>query len=68
MADPLRYPAANIVAAYSHRWEIELDYREMQQSLPGNRLTLRSRMLEMMFHKLWGTWLACNLTLFQMPA
>ena len=43
MTDPLRFPAADIVDLYSHRWEIELGYREMKQSLLGNRLTLRSR-------------------------
>jgi len=66
MTDPLRFPAADIVDLYSHRWEIELGYREMKQSLLGNRLTLRSRTPEMVFQELWGTLLAYNLIRFQM--
>lgn len=66
MTDPLRFPAADIVDLYSHRWEIELGYREMKQSLLGSRLTLRSRTPEMVFQELWGTLLAYNLIRFQM--
>lgn len=66
MTDPLRFPAADIVDLYSHRWEIELGYREMKQSLLGNRLTLRSRTPEMVFQELWGTLLAYHLIRFQM--
>ncbi|WP_447780568.1 IS4 family transposase, partial [Aeromonas veronii] len=28
MVDPMRFPGADIVELYSHRWEIELGYRE----------------------------------------
>ena len=66
MTDPLRFPAADIVDLYSHRWEIELGYREMKQSLLGNRLTLRSRTPTMVYQELWGTLLAYNLIRFQM--
>lgn len=66
MTDPLRFPAADIVDLYSHRWEIELGYREMKESLLGNRLTLRSRTPEMVCQELWGTLLAYNLIRFQM--
>ncbi|GED23847.1 hypothetical protein HHA01_28240 [Halomonas halmophila] len=50
----------------SIRWEIELGYREMKQSLLNNRLTLRSRTPEKVFQALWGTLLAYNLIRFQM--
>lgn len=30
MNDPLRYPKADIVDLYSHRWEIEHGFREMK--------------------------------------
>ncbi len=66
MTDPLRFPAADIVDLYGHRWEIELGYREMKQSLLGNRTTLRSRTPEMVCQALWGTLLAYNLIRFQM--
>lgn len=29
LTDPMKYPASDIVDLYSHRWEIELGYREM---------------------------------------
>jgi len=29
----MRFPGADIVELYSHRWEIELGYREMKHSL-----------------------------------
>lgn len=66
MTDPMRYPAADIVDLYSHRWEIELGYREMKQHLLGNRLTLRSKKPDMIRQELWGILLAYNLLRFQM--
>jgi IS4 transposase len=46
MVDPMRFPGADVVELYSHLWEIELDYREMKQSLQQYRLTLRSKKAE----------------------
>lgn len=66
MTDLQRYPGADIVDLYCHRWEIELGYREMKQSLLQNRLTLRSRKPEMVRLELWGVLLAYNLLRFQM--
>jgi IS4 transposase len=66
MTDAMRFPAADIMDLYSYRWEIELGYREIKQSLLGNRLTLRSRTPEMVRQELWGTLLAYNLIRFQM--
>jgi IS4 transposase len=43
MTDAMRYPIADIADLYSHRWEIELGYRDKKQYMLGNRLTLRSR-------------------------
>ena len=40
MTDPMRFPSADIVDLYAHRWEIELGFREMKQSLLDNRFTL----------------------------
>lgn len=66
MTDARRYPAADIVDLYSHRWEIELGYREMKQSLLQSRLTLRSKKPDMVRQELWGVLLAYNLLRFAM--
>jgi IS4 transposase len=66
MVDSRRYPPADIVDLYAHRWEIELGYREMKQHLMQNRLTLRSKKPEMVRQELWGVLLAYNLLRFAM--
>ncbi len=43
MVDPMHFPSADIVKIYSHRWEIELGYREMKNSLQQHRLTLPNK-------------------------
>lgn len=66
LVDATRYPGAEIVDLYGHRWEIELGYREMKQYLLQNRLTLRSKKPEMVRQELWGVLLAYNLLRYQM--
>ena len=66
MTDPLRYPGADIAELYSHRWEIELGYREMKQYMLQNNLTLRSKTPELVTQELWGMLLAYNLLRFLM--
>lgn len=66
MTDPMRYPVADIADLYSHRWEIELGYREKKQYMLGNRLTLRSRRPDMVQQELWGILLSYNLVRYQM--
>lgn len=66
MLESRRYPPADIVDLYAHRWEIELGYREMKQYLLQNRLTLRSKKPEMVRQELWGVLLAYNLIRFAM--
>lgn len=66
MTDIRRYPSSDIVDLYTYRWEIELGYREMKQHLLHNRLTLRSKIPEMVRQELWGVLLAYNLLRFQM--
>jgi len=66
MVDPMRYPSADIVDLYAHRWEIELGYREMKQYMLGNQLTLRSKRPDMIRQELWGVLLAYNVIRFQM--
>ncbi|WP_429188402.1 IS4 family transposase, partial [Aeromonas veronii] len=61
MVDPMRFPSADIVELYSHRWEIELGYWEMKHSLQEHRLTLRSKKAMGIRQELWGVLLAYNL-------
>ncbi|KZN58503.1 hypothetical protein N482_22075 [Pseudoalteromonas luteoviolacea NCIMB 1942] len=66
MTDPMKYPSAEISNLYSHRWEIELGYREQKQYMFSNRLTLRSRLPELVKQQLWGVLLTYNLIRYQM--
>lgn len=66
MTDPLRFPPDEIVDLYSQRWEIELGYREMKQSMLDSRYTLRSKTPEMIEQELWGVLLGYNLLRYQM--
>lgn len=66
MRDPLKYPKADIVDLYGHRWEIEHGFREMKQHLLNNELTLRSRKPELVEQELWGVVLAYNQLRFMM--
>jgi hypothetical protein len=61
LSDPCRYPAREIVAHYVQRWEIELSFREIKQSLLRNAPTLRSKQPELVGQELWGTLLAYDL-------
>ncbi len=47
MTDAMRYPGAEMAELYSHRWEIELVYRESMQTMQLSRLTLRSKMVKL---------------------
>lgn len=66
MIDPMRYPATDIGDLYGHRWEIELGYREQKQYMLGNRLTLRSRLPELVKQELWGILVTYNMIRYQM--
>lgn len=66
MVDPLRFPREDIGDLYGHRWEIELGYREQKQYMLGSRLTLRSRLPELVKQELWGILLTYNLVRYQM--
>lgn len=61
MTDPLRFRATEIVELYAYRWEIELGYREMKQTLLNRSYTLRSKKPEGVKQELWGLLLAYNL-------
>lgn len=62
----MRFPGGEMVGLYSHRWEIELGYREIKQTMQLSRLTLRSKKPELVEQELWGVLLAYNLVRNQM--
>ena len=66
MTDAMRYPGTEMAELYSHRWEIELGYREIKQTMQLSRLTLRSKKPELVEQELWGVLLAYNLVRYQM--
>ena len=66
MTDTMRYPEADIVDLYAHRWEIEQAYREMKQYMLKNELTLRSKRPELVEQELWGMLVAYNLLRYMM--
>lgn len=66
MLDTMKYPSAEIVDLYAHRWEIELGYREMKQHMLESRFTLRSNLPELIHQELWGLLLAYNLIRYKM--
>lgn len=66
MTDTMKFPVADIADLYAHRWEIELGFREMKQSLLDSQFTLRSNQPELIQQELWGILLAYNLIRYQM--
>ncbi|KAA0645195.1 IS4 family transposase [Escherichia coli] len=66
MTDAMRFPGGEMGDLYSHRWEIELGYREIKQTMQRSRLTLRSKKPELVEQELWGVLLAYNLVRYQM--
>lgn len=61
LLDRRAYPATEVVACYERRWQIELGYREIKQTLLGEALTLRSQTVAGIRQELWGVMIAYNL-------
>lgn len=61
MVDPMRFLGEEIVELYCYRWEIEMGFREMKQTLLNSKYTLRSKRPDMIEQELWGVLLAYNL-------
>lgn len=61
LIDQMRYPYDELRELYSQRWEIELGYREIKQTLLQSAHILRSKQPEMVRQELWGILLAYNL-------
>lgn len=65
LLDPKRYPAAEIVALYHERWEIELGYNEVKRVMLAREESTRSKSPNGVAQELWGLALAYNLVRFE---
>ena len=61
LRDPNLYPAAEVVALYHERWEIELGYDEIKTHMLERRETIRSKTVVGVRQELWGILLTYNL-------
>jgi hypothetical protein len=61
LTDQRRFKAADIVGCYERRWQIEISYHELKQSMLGMELTLRSQTVQGVYQELWGALIAYNL-------
>jgi Insertion element 4 transposase N-terminal/Transposase DDE domain len=66
LLDPVRYPAAEVVALYHERWELELGYDELKTEVLERAETLRSQSPAAVAQELWGVLLAYNLVRVEM--
>ena len=64
--DAKRYTAKDIAACYTQRWRIETSYRELEKTMMGMALTLRSRTVEGVYQEIWGALTAYNLIRLEM--
>ena len=58
LLDPADAPAAELAALYHERWASEGAFAELKVSLPGQRLMLRSRRVDLAEQELYGLLLA----------
>lgn len=61
MVDAQRFDAQQLAQLYRQRWEIELGFREIKQSLQQNYGVLRSRQPERVMQEVWGVLFAHTL-------
>lgn len=61
LRDAKQYPAAEVVALYHERWELELGYDEIKTELLDREEAIRSKKPDGVKQELWGILLAYNL-------
>lgn len=59
--DSERFGAAELAQLYRQRWEIELGFREIKQSLQQGASVLRSKQPELVLQEVWGVLIAHTL-------
>lgn len=65
LLDPKRFPAAEIVALYHERWEVELGYNEVKRVMLAREESTRSKSPRGVAQELWGLGIAYNLVRFE---
>ena len=68
LCDAKRFPAAEIVALYHERWELELGYDEIKTELLDREETIRSQKPDGVEQEVWGILLAYNLVRLEMES
>ena len=66
LVDSGQYPAADLVAVYHERWEIELGYDEIKTEVLEREEAIRSKSPTSVGQELWGILLAYNLVRLEM--
>jgi hypothetical protein len=61
LLDPERFAAPELARLYCQRWEIELGFREIKQSLQQGCGVLRSKQPELVMQEVWGVLIAHTL-------
>jgi hypothetical protein len=61
LLDPVEYPAAELVALYHERWEIEMSFDELKADMLERHVPIRSQTPEGVRQELWGIFIAYNL-------
>lgn len=61
MLDSERFAAVPLAQLYRQRWEVELGFREIKQSLQQGRAVLRSKQPELVKQEVWGVLIAYTL-------
>jgi hypothetical protein len=65
LVDPKRHPAAEIIALYHERWELELGYNEVKRVMLAREESTRSKSPRGVAQELWGLGVAYNLVRFE---
>jgi Insertion element 4 transposase N-terminal/Transposase DDE domain len=66
MLDAKKYPAAELIALYHERWEIELGYGEVKTDMLERQEAIRSKTPKGVLQELWAIGLAYNLVRLEM--
>ncbi len=61
LLDHQAHPAQHLAALYRQRWEIELAFRDIKQSLHAGQAVLRSKQPELVKQEVWGLLIAYTL-------
>lgn len=61
LLDPKQFAAQALAQLYRQRWEIELGFREIKQSLQQGQGVLRSKQPELVMQEVWGILIAHTL-------